>query len=177
MRLGGCCRRSWSGGAIDKIAEDKIARWLREGGNEQLSSSSKKGKPLNSDPHGHLSRSMGVFHDYVHSKILADNNIKPKSIELRLELDRQWDDLKREIQIAYRDSRLYSIADFLRHESCQSFRSKFETLNEFVQQVNASIIEDSMRFHGRSPVRHAKKFEYESRIQEALQDVAESNQM
>jgi hypothetical protein len=168
MRLG---RRSWSG-AIDKIAEDKIARWLRDGGN---SSSSYKGKPLGSDPHGHLSRSLGVFHDYVHSKILADHNIKPKSIELRLQLDRQWDVIKQQIQFAYRNSNVNSITDFLRHESCESFRPKFEELNEMVQKVNSAILEDGMRFHGRSPVRHARKFEYEPRILEALQDVSSSS--
>lgn len=156
--------RSFVGG-IDKIAEDKIARWLWEGG---TLSSSKKGKPLPSDSHGHLSRSLGIFHDYVHSKILADNNIKPKSIELRLQLDQQWEHLQRQIQTAYQNSHVKSIQEFLNHESCQKFRPQLEQLNEMAQKVNSAIIEDSMQFNGRSPVRHAKKLEYEQRIQEAL---------
>jgi hypothetical protein len=34
--------------------------------------------------------SLGLKHDYVHSKILADNNIKPESFQRRIDLDAEW---------------------------------------------------------------------------------------
>jgi len=162
-------------GAVDKIAERKIARWLQEGGDKELPA----GKRLSTDRHQHLSRSLGVYDDYIHSKILSDNNILPKSLELRLQLDKQWDILKRDIQAAYNQTSLsssfssqqpLSIEMFCKQSVCEPFHARMEALNKLAQRVNAAIIEDSMRFHGqRSPVRHAKPYFWDERVREALQ--------
>jgi hypothetical protein len=152
---------------IDKIAEDKIARWLKEGGASDLPHH--RG-PLASDPHLHAARITNLYDEYVHSKILADNRILPKSIELRKRLDKGWEDLRLEIQRRWTSAGRPEIAAFLEREDlCQSLRGRMHELDLLAKAVNGAVIEDSMRFGGRSPVRHARRFVFEDRVAEALQ--------
>jgi hypothetical protein len=156
-------RRSCSG--IDKIAEDKILRWLKEGGEKELQRH--RGR-LKSDPHMQAARSMNVLDDYMHSKILADNRILPKSLELRLKLDKVWEKLKGEIWLNWKSAGEPDIKEFMRTDQVQPIRHRMEDLDALAKRVNNAIIEDSLLFRGRSPVRHAKGFILEDRIAEAL---------
>jgi hypothetical protein len=155
--------RSYSG--IDKVAEDKIVRWLREGGEKDLQ---KHRSRLKSDPHMQAARSMNVLDDYMNSKILADNRILPKSIELRLKLDKEWAKLKDEIRLAWKSAGEPDITEFMLTNDIQPFQNRMKDLDALAKQVNNAIIEDSMLFRGRSPVRHAKGFILEDRVAEAL---------
>ena len=155
-------RRTMS--AIDSIAESKINEWLRNKGDEGLKH---KGKLL-SDRHAHASRTFGVGADYLHSKILADNNIKPESVQRRIELDSEWMKLKTVIQETFEKSQL-TIDEFVRDEKTEDqFRDEMDRLDRLAKSLNDAIISDSMRFNGRSPVKHARRFKFEDRLREAL---------
>jgi len=161
------------------MAENQMRAWLRKGGDDALQN---KGKSLDTEynRHKYAATSFGAGADYLQSKILADNNIKPPSIERRIELDECWEKLKIEIRKAY--SKEYSkessslsppsameADEFCDNESTRElFGAKIEELNKRAKRVNDAIISDSMRFNGRSPVRHARPFHYRERITEAL---------
>ena len=166
-RVGGCF---FSG--IDKIAEDKIARWLKEGGEESLRQH--RGK-LQSDPHQHIARSLNLQEDYVHSKILADNKILPKSIELRLQLDTRWEELKADLQRTWEEAEKPELQSFLKDPMCLKFQDRMAALHQLAKRVNNAITEDSMLFRGRSPVRHAKGYNFEERVAEALELLLKPN--
>jgi hypothetical protein len=155
--------RCFSSG-IDKVAENKIAEWLQQQGDKDLPS----GKKLSNDYHKVLAASWGVGADYIHGKILADNNIKPESVQRRLDMDDAWTMLKERIRVQYQKSNL-SPDEFV---NSNAIREEFETeiikLDKMVKRVNDAIIDDSMRFNGRSPVRHARRFRFEERIREAI---------
>jgi len=156
--------------AIDKVAENKIAEWLHSKGDESIGSS-KKNKKLTYDRHKDASRTLGVYHDYVHSKILADNNIKPESVERRQALDSAWEKLKREIRLSYLSQG--NVAQVTPDEFVQSTKDQYEDemkrLDNMAKKVNDSIISDSMRFNGRSPVKYARRFSFEERVREAIE--------
>jgi len=80
--------------AIDKVAENQIAAWLRNKGDENLP----HGKKLTHDVHKAPAQSLGLENDHVHSKILADNNIRPESVQRRLDLDAAWGKCAEEIR-------------------------------------------------------------------------------
>ena len=114
-----------------------------------------------------------MHHDYVHSKILADNNIKPESVERQLALDDAWEKLREKIQQAYHntisENNCMSAEEFAVSQSTRDqFEEEMEQLNKMAKKVNDSIISDSLRFNGRSPVRHARKFNFEERVREAI---------
>lgn len=149
----------------EDIAEAKIARWLREGGADNL-----RGDAYQPDRHKDAATALGKGLDYTHSKILADNNFLPQSVELRKDLDTQWEALKMEIRERFSAAGRPNLHEFLR--SCEreyGFRQKIESLDELAKKVNESIISDSLRFNGMSPVQHAKPFIFETRIKEALE--------
>lgn len=161
---------------IDKVAENKIAEWLHNRGDESIGST-KKGKEISSDRHRDLSRTLGVHNDYVHSKILADNNIKPESLERRLALDAAWEKLKGKIQLAYYQRKKnhdntntkITVDEFVLSKSTRDqFEDEIMKLDKLAKKVNDSIISDSMRFNGRSPVRHARRYSFEERVREAI---------
>ncbi|KAL3795901.1 hypothetical protein HJC23_002172 [Cyclotella cryptica] len=155
--------------AIDKLAENKIAEWLRSGGDEALSSSS-LGRRLPNDRHGSAAKTLGVHHDYVHSKILADNNIRPESVERRLQLDKAWEDLKQLIRRDYADSNCKLKEYVASADTARKFGEAIEALDEMARKCNNAIISDSVRFNGRSPVRHCRRFSFAERITEAIID-------
>lgn len=158
---------------IDKMAENQIAEWTRKGGPESL-----KGKKLSlkSDRHKPLVHSLGLQDDYIHSKILKDNNIRPDSIQRRIDLDRAWEKLKVEIQNDFQkeqgkaSTNEDSVAEYIKR--CQEemkYSKEMEELDKMAKQVNDAIISDSMRFNGLSPVRHARRFDkLDERIREVL---------
>lgn len=151
---------------IDKVAENKIAEWLHNKGDDRLK---KKGELL-PDRHQDLSRTLGVHHDYVHSKIMADNNIKPESLQRRIDMDAAWDKLKVEIQEAYCNCNM-TIGEFVRDQTTiDMFKDEIKRLDKMAKSCNDAIISDSMRFNGRSPVRHARRFDFEERMREAVDD-------
>jgi hypothetical protein len=153
--------------AIDKLAENKITQWLHNRGDKAVASSA-LGKKLPDDRHGAAARTLGVHHDYVHSKILADNNIKPESIERRLKLDKAWEELKEAIRVDYAD-RNCSLEDYLKStETARKFGERICELDEMAKKCNNAIISDSMRFNGRSPVQHCRRFSFVERITEAI---------
>ena len=165
------------------MAENQMREWLRKGGDDALQN---KGKSLDTEynRHKYAATSFGAGADYLQSKILADNNIKPPSIERRIELDECWEKLQVEIRKAY--SKEYSkespsameADEFCDNESTRElFGVKIEELNKRAKRVNDAIISDSLRFNGRSPVRHARPFHYKERIIEALLNNDDSGQL
>lgn len=158
---------------IDKIAEDKIQRWLKEGGAQEIRRHQGK---LSSDPHQHVARSLNLHDDYLHSKILADNKILPKSIELRQRLDKDWEVLRADIRRAWSRMDQPSLPDFLKDPSCLVFQERMNELHQLSKRVNSAIISDSMLFRGgRSPVRHARGYKFEERVAEVLHDSKHKN--
>lgn len=155
-------RRTMS--AIDSIAENKIAEWLRNRGDEGLTH---KGKLL-SDRHSHAARTFGVGADYLHSKILADNNIKPDSVQRRIELDSEWTKLKAIIRETFEKSQL-TVDEFVQDKKTKDqFGDEMDRLDRLAKSLNDAIISDSMRFNGRSPVKHARRFKFDDHLREAL---------
>lgn len=153
--------------AIDRLAENKIAEWLRNSGDKFVSSSSLR-RRLPHDRHGSAAKTLGVHHDYVHSKILADNNIKPESIERRLKMDKTWEDLKHLIRRDFADSNCKLEEYVALGDTARKFGESIEALDEMARKCNNAIISDSMRFNGRSPVRHCRRFSFVERITEAI---------
>ena len=154
---------------IDKVAENKIAEWLHNRGDESLD----HGKEIPKDRHKTLAHSMGLANDYVHSKILADNNIRPESVQRRMDLDKAWDELATSIRSRYDDLRRshnnMTKEEFVASASTQEeYREAVAKLDEMAKRVNAAILEDSMRFNGRSPVAHARRYQLEERLMEAI---------
>jgi hypothetical protein len=156
---------------IDKVAENKIAEWLHNRGDESLD----HGREIPKDRHKTLAHSMGLANDYVHSKILADNNIRPESVQRRMDLDKAWDELATSMRNRYADVRrsqtgaCMSKEDFVASASIQEeYREALAKLDEMAKRVNAAILEDSMRFNGRSPVAHARRYRLEERLMEAI---------
>lgn len=148
------------------LAENQIAAWLEQGGDKNLPN---KGKKLKEEPHRYAANALGVGADYVHSKILADNNIKPASIERRLDLDKNWEQLQREIQLDFEKVGSLSIQDYVQSARVRErFGDAMAQLDVKAKRVNDAIVSDSLRFNGRSPVRHACRFQLQERIQEAL---------
>jgi hypothetical protein len=149
---------------IDTIAENKIAEWLHNKGDQGL----KKKGMLPTDRHQHLSRTLGVQDDYIHSKILADNNIKPLSVQRRIELDSAWEKVKMDVRHEYEKSQL-AIDEFIEASTTKDrFQKDIDRLDRMAKACNDAIISDSMRFNGRSPVRHARRFTFEERLREAI---------
>ena len=156
---------------IDKIVENKVAQWLNQGGADDLKKSDVASKAKD-DKHKVLAHSLGVGRDYVHSKILSDNNFKPESVQRRLDLEEKWDIVKKAIQNAYNNNRnsYNSVDDFLCDETMiATFQDDMEELNKMAKHCNDAIISDSLRFNGKSPVMHARSFQLVERIREALQ--------
>lgn len=160
-------RRQFASGA-DTMAENKIAEWLRKGGADNLKG---KGEKLKIDLHQSIAHSMGLKNDYTHSKILKDNNFIPESIQRRSMLDESWSNLKGEIQTDYQRSSLtveeYTKQCRLGHNK---FRQRIEDLDKLAKKVNDAIISDSLRFNGRAPVKHARRFKLDERIKEGILD-------
>lgn len=152
---------------IDKIAENKIAEWLHNRGDESL----QHGKELSNDRHKTLAHSMGLGNDYVHSKILADNNIRPESVQRRMELDEAWKKLSERIKSHYQVLHgEMSKEEFVTSISIQDeYRTEILKLDKMAKRVNSAILDDSMRFNGRAPVAHAKRFHLEERLMEAIE--------
>eukprot|EP00977_Amphora_coffeiformis_P021775 scaffold9895_cov156-Amphora_coffeaeformis.AAC.1 len=154
------------------MAENQIKAWQEKGGENSLQN---KGKKLQSDQHMHVANALGVGHDYVHSKILADNNIKPESIQRRIDLDRNWQTLRGELQNAYHAANQkrtqLSPAKFSHSQLARvMFETRMQELDEKAQKVNQAIISDSLRFNGRSPVPQSRRFRLQERILEALEE-------
>ena len=152
---------------FSQIAENQIAAWLQQGGAKNLP----KGKKLQGDRHQQVASALGVGNDYTHSKILSDNNIKPESIERRLEMDRQWEDLQQAIRQDFDKQRssFASISEYASSSHAKKlFAEAFAELDHKAKKVNDAIISDSLRFNGRSPVPHARRFRLEERIEETL---------
>ena len=157
---------------IDKVAENKINEWLRNRGDDDVTHGVGAKRQLPADRHGDLTRTLGVHLDYIHSKILADNKIKPESVERRIALDEDWTKLKEEIQRVYKNNAFRSIEEFLASQVVSDrFGEKIKKLDHMAKRCNDAIISDSMRFNGRSPVRHARRFRFDERIREAIGEV------
>ena len=152
---------------IDKVAENKIAEWLHQGGNKEI----KKGGKIKGDGHKGTAYALGLRDDYVHSKILADNNIKPDSVVRRIELDKAWKEFRHEIQQSYMNSGIKSIDEFIASvRNDGKWKERFQQLDQMAKKSNDAILSDSMRFNGRSPVQHARRFNnIEGRIREAIE--------
>ena len=59
--------------------------------------------------------------------------------------------------------------EFAASESIQEeYREAMAKLDEMAKRVNAAILEDSMRFNGRSPVAHARRYRLEERLKDAI---------
>ncbi|CAB9523358.1 expressed unknown protein [Seminavis robusta] len=164
-----CCHRAnviRCFSAIDKVAENKIAEWLHQRGDKML----EHGKKLPSDIHKAPAYSLGLRDDYVHTKILADNNIRPESVQRRIDLDQAWKETSDKIRASFEKSG-QSVAEFIRASTTKKeFQQDMDKLHHMAKRVNDAIIDDSLRFNGRSPVPHARRFHFEERIKEAIEN-------
>ena len=153
--------------AIDTLFENQINAWIRNGGDKDLQN---KGQPLTRDRHRHFANALGIGNEYIHSKILAANNIKPESIQRRLDMDKKWKELQGQIQQAYQKySSNAPEEEFATSKLAQElFDAPIQELDRQAKRVNDAIISDSMLFNGRSPVPHARPFRLRERILEAL---------
>ena len=153
---------------FSQLAENQIAAWLQQGGAKNLQN---KGQKIKEDKNRRVANALGVGNDYIHSKILADNNFKPESVERRIAMDKQWEELQLTIQKDYEtnQSSFSSIQAYASSaHSKKAFGEIFEELDQKAKKVNEAIISDSLRFNGRSPVPHARRFRMEERIEEIL---------
>ena len=48
------------------------------------------------------------------------------------------------------------------------FGDEMDRLDRLAKSLNDAIISDSMRFNGKSPVKHARRFRFDDRLREAL---------
>lgn len=142
------------------VTENQIAAWLQKGGDKDLKKKNNKGKNPPQDnkekskdgqqqqPHHqyYLANALGVGNDFVHAKILADNNFKPRSIQLRLELDQKWDELQNVIRNDYYDNAAKEEEESSVQEYAKSARAKalfaqaMAALDEKAKQLNHAII-------------------------------------
>ena len=143
---------------IDKVAENQIAEWLNSGGDKGI----KKGGKIKGDDMKHkgVAYGLGLKDDYIHSKILADNNIKPECIIRRIELDQEWTKVIKLIQESYSEqSDKMSIEEYIKSSiPRKQFHDSFIKLDLLAKKCNDAIISDTLRFNGRAPVPHAKRF-------------------
>ena len=63
-----------------------------------------------------------------------------------------------------------SVDQFIQQHKSQ-FAEKMQDLDFQAEKVNEAIISDSLRFNGRSPVPHARRFVVEERMREALNEL------
>merc|ERR1712113_207160 len=132
---------------VGTMGENQIGEWLRRGGDEALQN---KGKSLDTEAnrHRYAATSFGVGADYIQSKIMADNNIKPPSVERRIALDKRWAKLKVEIRKAYYKEfssqpppSAMEADEFCDNESTRElFGAAIEELNRGAKRVNDAII-------------------------------------
>ena len=147
---------------IDKVAENQIAEWLNSGGDKGI----KKGGKIKGDDMKHkgVAYGLGLKDDYIHSKILADNNIKPECIIRRIELDNEWTKVIKLIQKSYNKEQSFgkvkSIEEYIKSSIPreQFYDDHFIKLDLLAKKCNDAIISDTLRFNGRAPVPHAKRF-------------------
>lgn len=165
---------------VDVLAENKIAAWMRENAGNTPATPAKQGIPT-SNHHRSMAKALGVGQDYIHSKILADNNFKPESVERRIELDSSWKKVQGDIQEVFlqwknceneNNSPSSLVDNFSRSVMAKErFGRVMKELNLKAKRVNEAIISDSLRFNGRSPVPHARDYRLEQRIREALSNM------
>ena len=92
-------------------------------------------------------------------------------------MDAAWEKLKGKIQLAYYQRKKnhdntntkITVDEFVLSKSTRDqFEDEIMKLDKLAKKVNDSIISDSMRFNGRSPVRHARRYSFEERVREAI---------
>ena len=76
----------------------------------------------------------------------------------------------REIQEVYKNNGTLTVDEFVKARStAETFGEEINRLDKMAKSLNDAIISDSMRFNGRSPVKHARRFTLEERIKEAIE--------
>mmetsp|Transcript_32377 Transcript_32377/g.78687 ORF Transcript_32377/g.78687 Transcript_32377/m.78687 type:complete len:185 (-) Transcript_32377:1707-2261(-) len=166
--VGTIFRQQQHGRQFSQLAENQIAAWLRQGGEQDLQN---KGKKLEGDRHQKVASALGVGDDYIHSKILSDNNFKPESIERRLDLDKKWEELQYAIRKDFEvhQGSFPSVEEYAKSSHAKDqFEEAIAELDAKAKKVNDAVISDSLRFNGRSPVPHARRFRLQERIEEAI---------
>ena len=149
--------------ATENVAEAKIKRWLKQGGAENLS-----GPGYKHDRFKDAAVALGKGDDYLHSKILADNSIKPLSVTRRLEYDAKLEEVKTEIREDHKSRGSPPMGDYILVVE-HSLNSTIEKLNKLAKQTNNAIISDSLKFNGMSPVRHVHLVNAVSLVRLAIQ--------
>lgn len=144
----------------ESVAEAKVARWIKGGGADNLT-----GPAYRADKHKDAALALGKGEDWTHAKILADNNIRPASVERRLELKKAWGGLKGKILHAYKAAGSPPFEEWLRMKNGgEIWEVEILRLNSMSKKCNEAIVSDSLMFNGLSPVRHSLPFEYPDRL-------------
>ena len=150
--------------ATANVAEAKMLRCLRDGGADNLT-----GPAYKHDFHKDAANALGKGDAYQSMKILADNAIRPQSVERWMEVDKLWRELKQEIQDDWLKTRS-PLTTYL--VSCENkFKTRIAVLNKKGKLTNSAAISDGLRYGGKSPV-NVRPFNFEERIKEALQEVS-----
>jgi hypothetical protein len=118
--------------------------------------------------HADAAKALGVGADATHSKILSNANIRPLSVERRLELDSLWKETRAEIRAQYVAEDSPPLSSFATSAANRDrWLERMNKLDKMAASVNEAIISDSLRFNGKSPVTHARPFVLEERLREA----------
>ena len=104
-------------------------------------------------------------------KIMADNNIRPLSVERWMEVDKLWRDLKEEIQEDWMAGGRPPLGAYIITAE-NKFKGRIEALDKKAKATNSAAISDGLKFGGRSPVKHVSSFEFVKRIRETLLEVS-----
>mmetsp|Transcript_11366 Transcript_11366/g.22641 ORF Transcript_11366/g.22641 Transcript_11366/m.22641 type:complete len:191 (-) Transcript_11366:623-1195(-) len=151
--------------ATANVAEAKMQRWLKDGGAENLT-----GPAYKHDRHKDAATALGVGDTYRSIKILADNNIRPLSVERWMEVDKLWRELKMEIQQDWMERGRPPLGAYVLNAE-NKFRARIDDLDRKAKATNSAAISDGLKFGGSSPVKHVAPFKLETRIREALLEV------
>ena len=154
---------------FSQLAENQIAAWLQQGGAKNLQNT---GKRLREDKDRRVADALGVGNDYVQFQ-----NFGRQQFQARIcgAAHRDGPTMGRS---ATRNSR----NDYERHKlsfasvnkyatsahATQQFGQAIAELDQKAKKVSEAIISDSLRFNGRAPVPHARRFRLDVRIEETL---------
>ncbi|GMI13579.1 hypothetical protein TrLO_g1153 [Triparma laevis f. longispina] len=145
------------------VAEAKISRWLEQGGSENLT-----GPGYKHDRFKDAAVALGKGDDYLHSKLLSDNSIKPLSVTSRKDYDTKLNTLKIEIKEYHINRGSPPLSDYILIIE-NKLTPKLSEINTLAKLTNDAIIADSLTFNGMSPVKHAKILNLVGLVRDSIQ--------
>ena len=148
--------QSWTTDPTVLVAEHKIRDAQRRGVFEGL----EKGKPLSQE--GHISRDRADDTSYLMGKQMAAANVKPLSLELRVEVERQREALRRRVRAE--------------KSSSASLREAAEDLGKLIKRQHLAAIGDAHAFSATQAVANLQVpvFDLDAELEKAYDDAKDS---